>query len=113
MFGYNNAAVVLAGHVIEAVTGMTYEDALTRFVLRRLGMDDTYLFPEQVLPYAVAAGHEVGPGGARVSPGLGVAALCQCDRSARCSRSPTSCSTRASTWATGGGRTARCCSRRR
>jgi CubicO group peptidase (beta-lactamase class C family) len=68
VFGYNNAAVVLAGHVIEAVTGMTYEDALTRFLLRRLGMEHSYLFPEQVLPYAVAAGHEVGPDGARVSP---------------------------------------------
>ncbi|HZS01391.1 MAG TPA: serine hydrolase [Chloroflexota bacterium] len=69
MFGYNNAAVVLAGHVAEAVTGMTYEAALTELLLRPLGMESTYLFPEEAITYPVAAGHEVGADGiAQVSP---------------------------------------------
>ena len=33
VFAYNNAAIVLAGHVIEAVTGSTYEEAVRELVL--------------------------------------------------------------------------------
>lgn len=60
MFGYNNAAVVLAGHLVEVVTGMTYEAALTELLLRPLGMDNAYLFPEEAISFPVSAGHSVG-----------------------------------------------------
>ncbi len=69
MFGYNNAAVVLAGHLAEVVLGTTYEAALTELVLRPLGMDRAYLVPEEVVSYPVAAGHRVGEDGvAQVDP---------------------------------------------
>jgi CubicO group peptidase (beta-lactamase class C family) len=64
MFGYNNAAVVLAGHLAAVVAGTTYEAALTKLVLRPLGMEDAHLFPEAAIAYPVAAGHE----GDQVSP---------------------------------------------
>jgi CubicO group peptidase (beta-lactamase class C family) len=69
MFGYNNAAFVLAGRVIEAVTGQTYEAALTEMLLKPLGMKRAVLFPEEAISYRVAAGH--GPdahGNAVVNP---------------------------------------------
>lgn len=57
MFSYNNAAIVLAARVIEAVTGMTFEAALTSMLLKPLGMDRSFLFPEEAISYGVAAGH--------------------------------------------------------
>lgn len=57
MFGYNNAAVVLAGHVVEVVTGTAYEAALTELLLKPLGMENSYLFPEEAISFAAAAGH--------------------------------------------------------
>jgi CubicO group peptidase (beta-lactamase class C family) len=69
MFGYNNAAVVLAGHLVEVITGTTYEAALTELVLRPLGMADSYLFPEEAISFAVAAGHnKTGEGQVEVNP---------------------------------------------
>ncbi len=69
MFGYNNAAVVLAGHLIEVVTGMTYEAALIELLLKPLGMENSYLFPEEAISFAVAAGHTpAADGGAEVNP---------------------------------------------
>jgi CubicO group peptidase (beta-lactamase class C family) len=69
MFGYNNAAVVLAGHVAEAVTGMSYEAALTELLLRPLGMDHAFLFAEEAISYPAAAGHTPGEdGAAEVNP---------------------------------------------
>jgi len=60
MFGYNNAAVVLAGHLVEVITGMTYEAALTELLLRPLGMTNSYLFPEEAISFPVSAGHTKG-----------------------------------------------------
>jgi CubicO group peptidase (beta-lactamase class C family) len=39
VFAYNNAAIVLSGHVIEAATGSTYEEAVRELVLDPLGMN--------------------------------------------------------------------------
>jgi CubicO group peptidase (beta-lactamase class C family) len=69
MFSYNNAAFVLAGRVIEVVTGLTYEAALTALLLKPLGMASAYLFPEEAIPYPVAAGHSANAdGNAVVNP---------------------------------------------
>jgi CubicO group peptidase (beta-lactamase class C family) len=69
MFGYNNAAVVLAGHLAEVVTGTTYEAALAELVLRPLGMDSAFLFAEEAISFPVAAGHTPGEdGAAEVNP---------------------------------------------
>ena len=58
-FSYNNSAVSLAGRVIEAVTGQTYEAAVAEFVLRPLGLEGASFFPEQIMTKAFTVGHDV------------------------------------------------------
>jgi CubicO group peptidase (beta-lactamase class C family) len=60
-FSYNNGAVCLAGRVIEAVTGQTYEAAVTERVLKPLGMERAAFFPEEIMTEAFAAGHGAPP----------------------------------------------------
>src|SRR5215213_3921256 len=68
-FSYNNGAVCLAGRVIEAVTGQTYEAAVGELVLKPLGLDQISFFPEEIMTEAFAVGHgapEDDPNGAPV-----------------------------------------------
>lgn len=58
-FSYNNGAVCLAGRVIEAVTGQTYEAAIADLVLAPLGLTQSFFFPEQIMTRAFAVGHDV------------------------------------------------------
>jgi CubicO group peptidase (beta-lactamase class C family) len=57
ILSYNNAAFSLAGRVIEAVTGKTYEAALKDLVLAPLGLKHSFLFPPDVMTYSFAVGH--------------------------------------------------------
>jgi CubicO group peptidase (beta-lactamase class C family) len=61
-FFYNNTSVMLAGHVIEAATGSTYEDAVRELVLDPLGMDHTHFFSDEIVGFNVAASHDVVKG---------------------------------------------------
>lgn len=54
---YNNAAVNLAGLVIERVTGKTYEAVVTEMLLAPLGMESSYFFPGDVMTRRFAVGH--------------------------------------------------------
>ena len=54
---YNNAAVNLAGLVIERVTGKTYEAAATEMLLRPLGMESSFFFLNDVISRRFAVGH--------------------------------------------------------
>jgi len=54
---YNNAALNLAGLVIERVTGKTYEAALTEMLLRPLGMESSFFFLNDVITRRFAVGH--------------------------------------------------------
>jgi CubicO group peptidase (beta-lactamase class C family) len=54
---YNNASLVLAGHVIAKVTGKTYEQAVRDLVLEPLGMKDTYGFAKEIMTLSFSAGH--------------------------------------------------------
>jgi CubicO group peptidase (beta-lactamase class C family) len=56
-WSYNNAGFYVAGRVIEAVTGQTYEAAVTDRVFKPLGMDHSLFFPNQIMTYRFAAGH--------------------------------------------------------
>lgn len=56
-WSYNNAGFYIAGRVIEAVTGQTYEAAVTERVFQPLGMDRTFFFANQVMTYRFATGH--------------------------------------------------------
>lgn len=56
-FSYNNTAVCLAGRVIEAVTGQTYESAVHELVLQPLDLAHAFFFPEQIMTSAFTVGH--------------------------------------------------------
>ena len=51
VFAYNNAAVVLAGHVIETVAGQPYEDVVRAQLLDPLGLDHTLFFSDEIVGY--------------------------------------------------------------
>lgn len=54
---YNNAAVVLAGHVIERVTGKVYEKAIEELLLQPLGLEHTFAFMTDIMTRRFAVGH--------------------------------------------------------
>ncbi len=58
---YNNAGFAIAGRVIEAVTGLTYESALTELLFNPLGMDHSFFFPEDIMVRRFAVGHFTSP----------------------------------------------------
>lgn len=57
LFSYSNAAFVLAGLVIERVTGMTWDRALCTRLIERLGLTKTVTLPEEALLHRAAVGH--------------------------------------------------------
>jgi CubicO group peptidase (beta-lactamase class C family) len=62
IWSYNNAGFTLAGRVIEAVTGQTYEQAVKELVLDPLGMDHSFFFANDVMTYSFSVGHETVKG---------------------------------------------------
>jgi CubicO group peptidase (beta-lactamase class C family) len=68
VYAYNNAAVVLAGHVIETVAGQPYEDVVRQQLLDPLGLDHTFFFSDEIIGYNVAASHDVQGGVPVVQP---------------------------------------------
>lgn len=68
-FSYNNAALSVAGRVIEVVTGQTYEAAIGELVLQPLGLEENFFFPKEIMTKAFAVGHappEEDPEGAPI-----------------------------------------------
>lgn len=70
VFAYNNAGLVLAGRIIEIVTGSTYESAVQSLVLDPLQLGHTHYFSDQIVGLNVAASHNVVDGKAEVDPGF-------------------------------------------
>ena len=68
VFAYNNASVVLAGRVIEAVAGQPYEDVVRAQLLDPLGLDHTFFFSDEIVGYNVAAPHGIQDGVPVVQP---------------------------------------------
>ena len=60
MWSYNNAGFYVAGRVIEAVTGASYEAASRELVLEPLGLERSFFFPDEVMTYRFATGHVSG-----------------------------------------------------
>lgn len=56
---YNNAGFYLAGRVIEAVTGKTYEAAVQEMILDPLAMDESFFFASDCISRRVVVGHTV------------------------------------------------------
>jgi CubicO group peptidase (beta-lactamase class C family) len=66
VFAYNNAAISLAGRVVERIARMPYEDAVRQLVLDPVGMADTYFFSDEIIGYDIAACHDVDDHGSPV-----------------------------------------------
>ena len=62
VWSYNNSGFWLAGRVIEVVSAMTLEAAITELVFRPLGMTHTFFFEADAITRRVAVGHLVGEG---------------------------------------------------
>ncbi|MFN8593669.1 MAG: serine hydrolase domain-containing protein [Thermomicrobiales bacterium] len=60
-FSYSNAGLCLAGRVIEAVTGQTYEAAIRELVLQPLGIERASFTAEEIMTEAFAVGHGAPP----------------------------------------------------
>jgi CubicO group peptidase (beta-lactamase class C family) len=65
---YNNAALMVAGRVIEVLTGTSYEEAAKELVLAPLGMTSTFFHPWEVANRRLAVGHLVQDGVAEPIP---------------------------------------------
>ncbi len=65
---YNNGALMVAGRVIEVVTGLPFEKAVTDLVLTPLGMTNTYFFPWDVALRRTAVGHVFADGAPLPAP---------------------------------------------
>lgn len=61
-FKYNNGGYVILGHIIERLSGMSYEAYLTQNILRPLGLGDTgYEKTEDIIPFR-ARGYRLNDG---------------------------------------------------
>ncbi len=67
VFSYSNSGFSLAGHVIEVVTGKSYQAALKELVLDPLGLEGSYLEPSDVMTRRFVVGHYVTEEGAKVA----------------------------------------------
>ena len=54
---YNNAAVALAGRVIEKVTKKTFERAIQELVFDPVGLESCFFFPNDIMTRSFAVGH--------------------------------------------------------
>ncbi|MGV0714442.1 serine hydrolase domain-containing protein [Mycolicibacterium sp. XJ662] len=70
VFAYNNAGLVVAGRIIEVVTGSTYEDAVQNLLLEPLELGHTRYFSDQIVGFNVAASHNVVDGKPVVDTGF-------------------------------------------
>lgn len=62
LFAYNNAALCVAGRLIEVVTGKSVEAALRELVLEPLAMSQSFFFPVEVMTKRFAVGHTLQQG---------------------------------------------------
>lgn len=67
VWSYNNAGFVIAGRIIEIVTGNPYETALQDLVIAPLGLKETYITPADVMTLRFAVGHNRLPSGVQVA----------------------------------------------
>lgn len=59
VFSYNNAGLVVAGRIVEIVTGSTYEDAVRKLVIDPLELGHTRFFSDEIIGFNIAAAHKV------------------------------------------------------
>ena len=60
---YSNSGYVVAGRIIEVLTGRTWADAVTGLICKPLGMQHAFADPRQSLRFRCAMGHVPDPQG--------------------------------------------------
>ena len=60
---YNNAALSVAGRIIEKVTGKTYEQAMKELIFEPLGLDNHFFFLNDIATRRFVVGHTEGDNG--------------------------------------------------
>ena len=68
VFSYNNAAIGVAGRIIEVVTGKPYEVATRELVVDPLGLGHSRFFRSELDGFSVAASHNIVDGKPVVEP---------------------------------------------
>ncbi|MEU4875269.1 serine hydrolase domain-containing protein [Streptomyces sp. NPDC021608] len=68
VFAYNNAALCVAGRIIEVVAGKSYEAAVRELLIDPLGLDHTRFSSDEIVGFNVAASHDVVDGKAVLEP---------------------------------------------
>ena len=58
---YCNAGTIVAGRIIEVLTGLPWVEALREKVLKPLELDETVCLPEEALLFRTAVGHKEAP----------------------------------------------------
>jgi len=66
-FSYCNSGFILAGRIVEVLTGKTWDGALHERIISPLGLTATVTLPEEALLFRAAVGH-VGEPGERPTP---------------------------------------------
>ena len=89
-WSYCNSGFVLAGRVIEKLTGQTWDAALREKLFAPLGLEHTVTLPEEALLFRTAVGHVDVDRGAGPRPGLAAAPLARPGRSHQLDPPPTS-----------------------
>lgn len=69
MFSYCNSGFILAGRLVECVTGQTWDAALRERLLTPLGSTSFATLPEEALLHRVAVGHAPDPETGELRPG--------------------------------------------
>ncbi|WP_458687856.1 serine hydrolase domain-containing protein [Nocardia tengchongensis] len=64
IWSYGNTGFILAGRVIEVLTGMTWDAAMADLLFAPLGSSRIVTLPEQAILHRAAVGHLPGPDGA-------------------------------------------------
>lgn len=59
LFSYCNSGYCLLGHLVATLRGMTWEEAMRRYLIEPLGLTRIALFAEEAILHRVAAGHLV------------------------------------------------------
>lgn len=64
LWAYSSSGFMLAGRVVEVVTGKTFEAAMRERVFEPLGLDHSFFFANEAIVYPTAVGHSLkSPGG--------------------------------------------------
>jgi CubicO group peptidase (beta-lactamase class C family) len=67
VWSYNNAGFSVAGGIIEAVTGTSYQAALKELLLQPLGLQTAYLDAGEVMTHRFVVGHRTSDDGVSVA----------------------------------------------